>query len=221
MKEVNIWGLWGQLLFSKKGHDVLQEGYFDDVLLIYFAPSYRLYSYKSSAWCLRLTKPLSKCQRAQWQLLVFDKVYHWQCVASQLFRIYTLAHTHEHTPLVISVHAHTPNHTHAQTHPIQYSSRHKRGKTCRHGRLSKQLQQIETKLNLKPKATPATERPWQIRQGRKGSAAGPIGGGNDGEKGRCGSQSKRELLGVKSKEAEVGQRAGLKQRTSLVTPSKT
>lgn len=108
--------------------------------------------------------------------------------------------THEYTPSVIFIHAHTHVYTHthltlAHTHPIQYSSRHKRGKTCRHGRLSKQLQQIETKLNLKPRATLATERLWQIWQGRKGSAVGPKGGRDDGENGRCGSQRKRELLG--------------------------
>lgn len=109
------------------------------------------------------TKLLSKCQGVQWQQLVFDRVYHWQCVATRA----TVQHQHmctrEYTPPVILTHAqniwtHTP--------PPQ-----KRGKTCRHGRLSKQLQQIETKLNLKPRATAASERLWQIWQGRKGSAA--------------------------------------------------
>ena len=65
---------------------------------------------------------------------------------------HTRSHTHTHT------HADTHTHTQLHAHPIQYSSRHKRGKTCRHGHLSKQLQQIETKLNLKPRATPASER---------------------------------------------------------------
>lgn len=99
--------------------------------------------------------------------------------------IYPCTHTH----------ARTHVDTHTRTYPIQYSSRHKRGKTCRHGCLSKQLQQTETKLNLKPRATPATECLWQIWQGRKGSAAGPKGGRHDEENARCGSERKRKLLG--------------------------
>lgn len=107
--------------------------------------------------------------------------------------------THEYKPSVIFIHAYTHARTHVDTHtrtyPIQYSSRHKRGKTCRHGCLSKQLQQTETKLNLKPRATLTTECLWQIWQGRKGSAAGPKGGRHDEENARCGSERKRKLLG--------------------------
>lgn len=138
---------------------------------------------EESVWCL--TKALSKSQRVQWQQLVFDKVYHWQCVARQLFRIYTHMHTWVHT----FSHIHPRTHTYSCAHTLSsIPADVKRGKTCRHGRLSKQLQQIETKLNLKPGATPATERLWQIWRGRKGSAAGPKGGRDAGENGRCGSQ---------------------------------
>lgn len=98
--------------------------------------------------------------------------------------------THEYKPSVIFIHARA----HTLAHTL-YPSRHKRGKTCRHGCLSKQLHQTETKLNLKPRATLATERLWQIWQGRKGSAAGPKGGRHDGENARCGSERKWKPLG--------------------------
>lgn len=206
MKAAHIQTLWGAVCDSVRSWCVWCPADSLFSLLLSLLPR------RESAQRRRLTKPLSNCQGAQRQQMAFDKVYHWQCVASQSFRFYT--HTFSH------IHTHTNTRFHV--HPIEYSSRHKRGKTCRHGRLSKQLQQIETKLNLKPRATAATEHPWQIWQGRKGGAAGPKVEGTMERKAGVGHRGReRESSSDRwESKAEVGQRAALAQETSGVKSTK-
>lgn len=136
---------------------------------------------------------LKCCQNVQWHSLVSGKVYHWCCVARQLSRIYILnTFIQVYTVYGLGHMCDALCSLNTQTHTIQCHRRQKTGKTCGYACLSKQLHQIETKLNLKPRATRATERLWQIWQGRKGSAARSRDGGNAGWKDRCGSQRKRD-----------------------------
>lgn len=180
-----------QFLFghrNKMGNDIkctkwyLIGGNFQNI--IYWA-----LSYKKEKW--RLTKTFRKHQRDDG-----CKLYHCCRLASQLLRILpdcTFSHNHFST--------YTCRHTRTWTLssiPVGI----KRGKTCR---LSKQLQQIETKLNLKPGATSAMEPPWQIWQERKGSAAGLRCGNKDDKKDRCVSESMSLLVWQKSNNKVVSQ----------------
>lgn len=105
---------------------------------------------RDSSWCL------TTC--------ITDSVWPVNCsgLTQMCTRVHTFSHIHQHT--------------HLHMFPIQYFSRHKRGKTCRHGRLSKQLQQIETKLNLKPRATPANWTSMTDMTGEDGKCCGTKGG---------------------------------------------
>lgn len=180
-----------QFLFghrNKMGNDIkltkwyLIGGNFQNI--IYWALSYK------KEKC-RLTKTFGKYQRDDG-----CKLYHCRRLASQLLRIFpdcTFSHNHFST--------YTCRHTRTWTLssiPVGI----KRGKTCR---ISKQLQQIETKLNLKPGATSAMEPPWQIWQERKGSAAGLRCGNKDDKKDRCVSESMSLLVWQKSNNKVVSQ----------------
>lgn len=145
------------VVIQLKGHNVFQEQTFVMSCRFTLLPPSVLPALKEK----KGKTVLSNRQGAQWRQTGFDKVYPWQCVwPVNCSGFYT--HVPTQTPTQICTCT-------LPSIPVDIGVE----KTCRHGRLSKQLQQIETKLNLKPRAKLATERLWQIWQGRKGSAAGP------------------------------------------------
>lgn len=196
MKRVILRELIRAVLIQLKGHDAFPKSYFMSCRFT-LLPPFRLYGYKGKMYASwqNHCQSARKLNDSSWCLTKYITDSARQVSCWGFTHVNTWIQTFSHIYPCIHTHARTHVDTHTRTYPIQYSSRHKRGKTGRHGCLSKQLQQTETKLNLKPRATLATECLWQIWQGRKGSAAGPKGGRHDEENARCGSERKRKLLG--------------------------